>query len=58
MRETNHQMEVLLGQTLAACRHPVAAWRRFSVRWRIVTVAAYAAAGYVTTLGVLFALEP
>jgi hypothetical protein len=57
MRGTNHEMEVLLGQAFAACRYPVAAWRRFSIRWRVVTLAAYAAAGYVTTLGVLFAFD-
>jgi len=50
-------MEVLLGQAFAACRYPVAAWRRFSIRWRVLTLTAYAAAGYVTTLGVLFAFD-
>jgi hypothetical protein len=57
MRLTNQRTEVLLGRAMAACRYPVAAWHRFSVKWRVVTVAAYAAAGYVTTLAVLFALE-
>jgi hypothetical protein len=53
----NHRTEVLLGRSFAACRYPVAAWHRFSVKWRIVTVAAYATAGYVTTLAVLFAFK-
>ncbi len=57
MREKNRRIEVILGQTLAACRYPVAAWHRFSIRWRVVTLAAYAGASYVTVLGVLFALE-
>jgi hypothetical protein len=57
MRETNRQMEVLLGRACAACLHPVAAWRQFSIKWRVVTVTAYATAGYVATFVALFALE-
>jgi hypothetical protein len=57
MFDTNYRMEILLGRALAACRYPVAAWHRFSLTWRVVTVTAYAAASYVTVLGVLFALE-
>lgn len=57
MRKSNRRVEVLLGQGLAACRYPIAAWHRFSVKWRVATVAAYAVAGYVTTLCVLFALK-
>jgi hypothetical protein len=57
MRQNNHRLEVLLGQSLAACRHPIAAWHRFSIKWRVVTLTAYAAAGYVTTLGLLLVLE-
>jgi hypothetical protein len=57
MRLTNQRTEVLLGRAFAACRYPVAAWHRFSFKWRVVTVAAYAAAGYVTTLAVLFAFK-
>ena len=57
MRLTNKPMEVLFGRAFAACRHPVAAWHRFSTKWRVVTVAAYVAASYAITLGVLFALD-
>ena len=57
MRRPNRDTAVLLGQAFAACRHPVAAWRRFSIRWRVVTLTAYATAGYVTVLGALFALD-
>ena len=57
MRVINHPMEVLFGRAFAACRHPVAAWHRFSIKWRVVTLTAYAAMGYVTMLVVLFALE-
>ena len=57
MRLVNNPTEVLLGRAFAACRYPVAAWHRFSTKWRVVTVAAYVAASYVVTLGVLFALE-
>ncbi len=59
MRETNRRrhIEIILGRAMAACRYPVAAWHRFSFKWRVVTVAAYVAASYLVTLGVLFALE-
>jgi hypothetical protein len=57
MRETNRRHEILLGRAMAACRYPVAAWHRFSVKWRVVTVAAYVGASYVVTLGVLFAID-
>ena len=55
MRKHNPQTEVLVGRALAACRYPVSAWHRFSFKWRVVTLGAYVTAGYVITLGVLFA---
>ena len=57
MFKTNHRVEVILGRTLAACRYPVTAWGRFSIKWRVAMVTAYAAASYVTVLGVLLALD-
>ena len=58
MRETKRRhIEILLGRAMAACRYPVAAGHRFSLKWRVVTVAAYVAASFLVTLGVLFALE-
>jgi hypothetical protein len=48
--------EILLGRALAACAHPIAAWRFYSVSWRLWILTAYAAAGYVIVLGALFAL--
>jgi hypothetical protein len=41
---------VLLGRALAACVHPVAAWRSRSRDFRLHVVAGYFIAGYVLTL--------
>jgi hypothetical protein len=57
MRLINNPTNILLGRAFAACRYPVTAWHRFSAKWRVVTVAAYVAASYLVTLGVLFALD-
>jgi hypothetical protein len=57
MRETTSRTEVRLGRALAACRYPIVAWHCFSIKWRVVTLSMYAAAGYVATLAVLFALK-
>jgi hypothetical protein len=47
-------MAALLGRSLAMCAHPVAAWRRGSVRARLVVVAAYFIASYAAVLMGLF----
>ena len=57
MLKPNRPVEVLVGRAFAACFHPVVAWRRYSTKWRLVTVAAYTAASYVTCFGVLYALD-
>jgi hypothetical protein len=43
-------MAYFVGRSLAMCAHPVAAWRRGSVRARLVVVAAYFIASYATVL--------
>ena len=53
-----NRLEMLLGRALAACVHPFAAWRRFSMSWRFWIVVAYLATGYVIVLGVLVMLRP
>jgi hypothetical protein len=50
------RQEIMLGRALAACVHPFAAWRLYSTSWRLWILTAYAAAGYVIGLGVLFVL--
>jgi len=57
MLKPNRPVEVLVGRAIAACVHPVISWRRYSTKWRVVTVTAYTAASYVTCLGVLYALD-
>ena len=53
-----NRLEILFGRALAACVHPFAAWRRFSVFWKFWIVAAYLATGYVIVLGMLVMLWP
>jgi hypothetical protein len=48
--------EVTLGRALAYAAHPLLGWRRLSRRRRAVLVAAYGAASYAVTLGVLLML--
>ena len=50
--------EIVFGRTLAACVHPFAAWRRFSMSWRLLALTVYAAAGYLVALTVLLMLKP
>ncbi len=49
--------EVLIGRSLAVLVHPVAAWRQFSTRRRVLLVVAYSAVAYVTVLSALLALH-
>jgi hypothetical protein len=49
-------LEVLIGRSLAAIVHPVAAWRVFSTPRRLLLVLGYSTIGYVTVLSALLAL--
>jgi hypothetical protein len=42
--------EVLIGRSLAACAHPMAAWQSKARSFRLLLVAGYFAVGYVTVL--------
>ena len=46
----SNRCEVLIGRTLAACRHPVAAWRSGIRGFRVPVLAGYFVAGYVAVL--------
>ena len=48
--------EIVLGRALAFCAHPLAAWSILSKSWRLLILAAYAAAGYVVVFATLLAL--
>jgi hypothetical protein len=54
MRSKLPPLEVLAGRSLAMCAHPYAAWRTHSTSVRVFVLAAYVAAGYAVTLGMLF----
>jgi hypothetical protein len=46
----SNRLEVLIGRSLAACVHPLAAWRSGARSFRVMLLAGYFAAGYVTVL--------
>jgi hypothetical protein len=45
--------EILLGRSLAACVHPLAAWQSKARSFRLLLVAGYFAVGYVTVLAAI-----
>ena len=48
--------EVFIGRSLAMCVHPFAAWRSRARSVRVLVLAGYFAAGYVSVLAALFVL--
>jgi hypothetical protein len=55
-RQASSPLEILIGRSLAAIVHPVAAWRVFSPTRRLLLLFGYSIVAYVTTLWALFAL--
>jgi hypothetical protein len=51
--EFSDGVPVVVGRTLAACAHPVVAWRLLSASWRVLMLTTYAAASYFIVLGLL-----
>ncbi len=47
-------LDVVIGRALAWCVHPSASWRRLPASGRVLLVAAYVSASYVTVLTLLF----
>jgi len=45
--------DVAIGRALAWCAHPYLSWGRLPASGRVVLVAAYVSAGYVTVLTLL-----
>jgi hypothetical protein len=45
--------EILLGRSLAACVHPMAAWQSKARSFRLLLVAGYFAVGYLTVLATI-----
>ena len=46
-------LDVLIGRALAWCLHPAAAWQRLPAGGRVLLVAAYVSASYMTVLTLL-----
>jgi hypothetical protein len=55
-RQASSPLEILIGRSLAAIVHPVAAWRVYSTKRRLLLALGYSAFAYVTTLSALLAL--
>jgi len=55
-RQASPPLEILIGRSLAAIAHPVAAWRVVSTRRRLLLALGYSAVAYVTTLSALLVL--
>jgi hypothetical protein len=55
--EPDYRVELMLGRTMAACAHPLAAWRLLPPSWRAVMVTTYAAASYLVVLTTLLILR-
>jgi hypothetical protein len=51
-------LEIMLGRLLAACAHPVLAWRVMSPSGRLVVWGGYAMAAYLTVLTILLLRQP
>ena len=45
--------EVFIGRSLAICAHPIAAWRTTVRSFRVVLVAGYFAAAYLTVFALM-----
>jgi len=46
-------LELAIGRALACCAHPAISWRRLPASGRVMLVAAYVSASYVTVLTLL-----
>jgi hypothetical protein len=51
-------LEIMLGRLLAACAHPVLAWRVMSPSGRLAVWGGYAMAAYLTVLTILLLRQP
>jgi len=49
-------IEIAIGWSLAACLHPIAAWRVFSARGRVLIAMGYFAGAYVAVLTAMLIL--
>ena len=47
-------LDVVIGRALAFSVHPSASWRRLPASGRVLLIAAYVSASYVTVLTLLF----
>jgi hypothetical protein len=48
-----NQIEIALGRTVAACAHPLAAWRTARRSFRLMLVVGYFSLGFSAVLAVL-----
>jgi hypothetical protein len=51
-RSSSRWHEVLIGRSMAACVHPMAAWQSKARSYRVLLVAGYFVAGYLSGLAI------
>jgi hypothetical protein len=54
---SGYSSEAIVGRTVAACAHPLAAWQVLSSPWRLLVLLTYGSVSYLVVLGSLLALE-
>jgi hypothetical protein len=52
-RSSSHWHEVLIGRSMAACVHPIAAWHSKAQSFRVLLVAGYFVVGYLSGLAAI-----
>jgi hypothetical protein len=52
-RSSSHWHEVLIGRSMAACVHPIAAWHSRVLSFRVLLVASYFVVGYLSALAAI-----
>jgi hypothetical protein len=57
MPDTSSRIEIALGRSMAACAHPVAAWRVLSGPRRFLLAGFYGIVSYVSVLAALLSLK-
>jgi hypothetical protein len=53
LNSSNQWHEVLLGRSLAACAHPMAAWQAKARSFRVLLVGGYFIVGYLAVLAAI-----
>jgi hypothetical protein len=56
-RSSSYWHEVLIGRSMAACVHPIAAWQSKVLSFRVLLVASYFVVGYLSALAAIAVIQ-